>query len=122
MARVHVLDSSGSNTRLVFHIAIPSTGNNSIGVQWRTAVKFGVGPFPRASSMVVGTDPGQITSAENVQISNGEVVEYVETVYVPEGMNTAAANAFLDLLHADRTTTLLANLQKDLRYFSFTRS
>lgn len=120
MSRVHVLDSSGPNTRLVFHIAIPATGNNSAGVQWRTAVRFGV--LPRTSVMTVGTAQGQILAAENTQLTNGEIHEVVESVPVPEGMNTAAANAFLDELHADRLAQLLAKLQQDLKYFGFLRT
>lgn len=119
MARVHVLDSSGPTTRLVFHIAIPATGNNSAGTQWRTAVRWGV--LPRTSVMAVGTNPGQILTAENTQLANGEIHEVVQTVDIAAGLSVAQANAALDELHADRTAALLAKLQEDLKYFGFTR-
>lgn len=125
MARVHVLEASGGNVRLVFHITVPA-GNNPIGTSWVDAVRFGV--LPRTSVMTTGASPGQIASGEATSITNGQVLEVVESVEVPPGFSVAQANGFLDNLHAAKATEMIDRLQGSptqpgqLRYFGFTRT
>lgn len=120
MAKAHVLDSAGAETRVAFHIAVPA-GNNSAGIAWSAAVKnSGVG-----STTVLEDGNGQggtIGATEKAEVTNGTVFEKVVSTSIPAGMNAAQANAFLDALHADLVTEVQADLQARLAYFGYTRA
>lgn len=119
MARVHVLDTSGPNTRLVYHITVPA-GTNDVGTTWAAVlVNSGIGG---STVLPDGTGSGgTISAAEKTSIAAGSIYEVEESVPVPPGMTTAQANAFLDSLHAAKTTEVQAAIQSRTRIFGFTR-
>lgn len=72
MARMHILQQTAPNTySVVVHAPTPA-GNNLAGVPWATAIQ---NAGLAVSSLPVGSGPGQITNAENVQVSSGSVIE-----------------------------------------------
>ena len=120
MAKVHVLDTSGELTLAVFHIVVPNT-NNSVGTSWRAVlINSGIGGSTRLADGS-GTG-GTISAAEKTQIQAGEVYEVQERIQIPTGLSTAQANAFLDALHAAKTTEANAQIVGRLNLFGFTRT
>lgn len=120
MAKVHVLDTAGSNTRLIFHIAVP-VGNNDAGTAWTTVLaNSGIGG---KTVLLDGNGTGgTISAAEKTSITSGGTYEVEAWASVPTGMTVTQANAFLDALHADKTIEVQASLQAQTRLFGFTRT
>lgn len=119
MARVHVLDTSGSLTRLIYHITTPA-GTNDVGTTWAAVlVNSSIG----GKTILKDGDGtgGTISATEKTSVTGGTVYEVDELVAVPAGMTTAQANAFLDALHAAKTTEVQAAIQARTRIFGFTR-
>lgn len=121
MADIHVLGGDGVDRwTLVFHFAVPDA-NNVVLVNYRTAlVNSGLGG---TTSMMEGTGPGQITTAELAQIVAGELFEHSISPPLESGAtdNTemlAAARA----MYARDETQELAKLQRRLKYFGYTGS
>jgi len=121
MAKAHVLDATGANSRIAFHIAVPA-GNNASGIAWTVAVKnSGIG----GTTILPDGDGtgGTISSSEKTDITNGVTYEFVRNdVPIPGGLNLAGANAFLDALHAAAVSEIQPQLQAKLNYFGFTRT
>lgn len=72
MARMHILRGGAPDTyQVVVHAPTPA-GNNSAGVAWSTALQ---NSGLAKSALTVGNGAGQITNAENNQVTAGTVIE-----------------------------------------------
>ena len=72
MARLHILQQTGTNLYdVVVHAPTPA-GNNQAGVAWSTAI---VNAGLARTSMTQGNGPGQIATAEANQVTAGSVIE-----------------------------------------------
>lgn len=70
--RMHILQQVAPNRYdVVVHATTPA-GNNSAGVSWSTAL---ANAGLAVSSLPVGNGPGQITTAENNQVTSGALIE-----------------------------------------------
>jgi hypothetical protein len=120
MARVHVLNTVGGRTRVIFHIDVPS-GNNTAGTAWSTVlVNSGLGG---STVLTDGTGAsGTVAAPEKTALAAGTVFEVEDRIAVPTGMTTAQANAFFDALHAAKTTEVQAEIPRLLGVFGFTRT
>ena len=122
MARAHVLDTQGEKTRVAFHIPVPA-GNNASGITWVAALKAQQEMAGQPLTVLpTGTVPGTITTAELSDLTNGVAYEVVDWTAIPTGMNAAAANAFLDNLHAARQAETQPQRQAQLNYWGFVRT
>ena len=121
MADIHVLagDGVGSWT-LLCHYAVPDT-SNSVGVSYRTAlVVSGIGG---ASVMVEGTEPWEISPAENAQVAAGAVYEHSIAFLAESGAtDNAEMLAAAREAYARDEPRLWNRLQKRLRYYGYTGS
>lgn len=119
MPKIHILSGSPNGTyTAVVHIATPA-GNNSSGVLWSDALK---NSGLNKTVMPVGTGPGQITSAEQTQITNGTLIEGVMQWQDDPAMNNTQRLADLDLRATQLTDELLARYAVELKYFGITRA
>lgn len=120
MAKCHVMDTSGANTRVIYHIAVPA-GTNGAGTAWSAVlINSGVGGTTKLTD---GTGSGgTISAAEKTAIQAGTTYEVEEYVPIPAGMNTAQANTFLDNLHAAKVLEIQPQIQARLNLFGFTRT
>ena len=75
-----------------------------------------------SKSPLVSSVPGTITTAELNDLTNGVAYEVVDWTPIPVGMNAAAANAFLDNLHAARQAETQPQRQAQLNYWGFVRT
>lgn len=120
MASLHVLDATPqegrAKYRVAVHVPIPNT-NNSVGVNWRTAlINSGIG----GTTVLKSGDgtAGTISATEAANVASGALYEQVETIEVD---TAGSVNAFLDAVIADVTTRTQARLQAALKYFGYTR-
>lgn len=118
MSTLHVLENTGQPNlyRIILHQATPA-GNNSAGVTWVSALaNFGV-----KTRMLIGTGPGQITSAEAADVAAGITLEGEFFFQDNPADNAAARNAALDA-HATRyLAELQAAIAVKLKWFGATR-
>ena len=122
MSDMHVMGGGvdGELWDVVMHFPIVSA-NNSVGVNWRTAViNSGIGGI---TSLVEGTGDGEITTAEKTQIEAGEIYEHRASLRAESGgTSTANLRATLQEFYAAEKTRVLNALQVQLRYFGHTES
>lgn len=119
MAKIHVLSGGTNNVYTVaVHATVPA-GNNAAGTAWTDAVK---NSGLATSILTVGTGAGQILQNEMNQITSGTLVEGSFQWGDDPNWNNAERQADLDLRATQLTTELLASLQKQLKYFGFTRT
>ena len=118
MSRLHVLEGAGGVYRIVVHNATPA-GNNSAGVAWSAAL---INSGNNTTTMVTGTGPGQITSAEAGQIAAGTVIEGVFTFTDNPAWTAAQRNAALDAMATQTINETLARLADQLKWFGAVRT
>lgn len=120
MARAHVLEGGGEQSRIILHIALPA-GNNSSGIAWTTALKNST---LRSVSVLADGDGtgGSIAATEKADLANGLAYEVQHFAAIPPGMTATQANAWLDAIHAARQTEVQGQLQAKLAYFGYTRT
>lgn len=70
--RMHILQAAGINLYDVVVHATTPVGNNSAGISWKVAL---VNSGLAATTLPVGTGPGQITQAESNQVTTGDLIE-----------------------------------------------
>jgi hypothetical protein len=117
MANIHVLKGEGDNTYLaVIHIAVTS-GNNLVGVPYRTAM---VNAGLNTTIMPQGAGPGQITTAEFNSLLSGAIYE---TSFFfgnnPDWTTTERMSAFNGEV-SQRTNQATAFITNALAYFGHT--
>jgi hypothetical protein len=122
MANYHVLEGVGDGNayRVTYHIAVPGTGNNRAGTQWRAALANSrlrsVSDLPDGD----GTG-GTISAAEKASLASGALFEYTRQEATRPG---ETANQFRDRLDAGYPALVAlvqAELQSRLSYFGFIR-
>lgn len=118
MANMHVLSSGGGQVLVVMHIAIPSA-NNTVGVNWRTAL---IGSGIGGTTVLKDGDGtvGTISAAEKTAILSGAVYEISESLQ-PESTNLAGLPAWLDAQYTVRSAIALLDLQDRLKFFGYVR-
>jgi hypothetical protein len=118
MAEIHVLTTTGGKVRFALHIPIPSA-NNSVGVNWRTAlVNSGVGGKTELKDGD-GT-AGTIDNVEKPLIVSGALYETFVEKGLPSNwgaMNGAQRNAWLDALYNANQNNLRLALEGRLGLF-----
>jgi len=121
MANWHALTGQrdGNAFRIVFHVAIPGTGNNRAGVQWRTAlINSGIG----GTTVLPDGDGtgGTISVTEKTSITTGALFEVVEDFATNPPETGAALKARIDTYFTALSSRVTADLQLRLTYFGFT--
>jgi hypothetical protein len=105
-------DMSG-NCSVILHSAVPA-GNNAIGNSWKNTL---IAAGRNKTSMVEGTDLGQITTAEKASIVAGDVIEIpgtIPTSVIAQG--AAAIGVFADVL----IVSAKAKIAQELNYYGWT--
>ena len=122
MSDIHVLTGDGETWSVVVHIAVPDA-DNSVGVNYRTAlVNSGLGGTTSLTEDA-GPGPGQISPAEKAQVEAGEVHEHrVGFLLESGGTSEAEQRAALRALYTREKAAEIARLQRELRYFGHTES
>lgn len=117
MSDMHVMSGTADGSWVVvMHFLVPNI-NNSVTVNYRTAVvNSGLGG---TTILTEGVGPGQITTAEKAQVDSGELYEH-STVFRAES-TTNLQNA-IRLFYTAEKTSVLAELQRKLRYFGHIES
>ncbi len=120
MADMHVLTGSKNRWNVIMHFPIPNS-NNPVSVNYRTAlVNSGLGGF---TQLVEGTGPGQITTAEKVQVESGELYEHSVEVFADgTGQSTGGRQALLREVYTVTKDAVIADLQDKLKFFGHTES
>lgn len=129
MSDYHILRQSTNkkNVQVVFHIPVPSQGSNEAGISWQNAVRIDlfrkdeagneIAPFSVLPTYHPQNYPAGIESAEETQISVGEIVELVKTVNF-SSINLTDAQRLAEI-EADFTATktdLIAEKQIELAW------
>lgn len=98
MSKIHILESDNSHSyKVAIHFATPA-GTNPCGFSWKECgLNSG---FIGATSLVVGTGPGNITQAEHDSIIAGNTVEILMSVSPGLTPSNAAVEALCDILIA----------------------
>lgn len=117
MSTIHVLAGGNGTFSVVVHTPTP-VGTNSAGVSWQTAL---VNSGMARTSLVEGNGPGQITTAEKVQVESGAVVEGRFSWGDIAGADNPTLIADLDLRAQQLISARLAQLADQLKYFGFVR-
>ena len=89
MSALHILDQDNGQFRCVAHQPVPA-GSNTAGITWKNII---LGAGLNFTTLVEGTLPGQITTAEKAQITAGDVVEAAFTIPLHSG---GTSNAQID--------------------------
>jgi hypothetical protein len=118
MAKIHVLGGgAGDVYQVVVHTNTPA-GNNKAGVLWSDVIK---NSGRNTSVMVNGTGPGQITTAELTAIQNGTVIEGVFSWEDNSSWTAVQRQDDLDVRANQLIDELTTSLQRQLKYFGFSR-
>lgn len=126
MSKIHVLSADNEgNYRVAIHAAMVS-GDNSAGKSWKSCwlesnkakntkqFSADVDIIPVTSSLIVGTDPGNITAAELVDVEAGDVIEILSGIKAESGgASSASLNALVDEVVVD----FKARMQAELKYY-----
>ncbi len=121
MADMHATTGNQHGWAVVLHVDIPDT-NNDVGLNYRTAlITSGLGG---STSLPDGDGTGgTISAAEKALIESGAVVEHAETLRLESGGQSAAQlRVTLREMYAAQSASILAELQKKLRYFGYTEA
>ncbi len=121
MADMHAVTGNQHGWAIVLHIDIPDT-NNDVGLNYRTAlITSGLGgstSLPDGDGLY-----GTISAAEKTLIEAGAIVEHAETLRLESGGQSAAQlRVTLREMYAAQSASILAELQKKLRYFGHTEA
>ncbi len=78
MSKIHVLTVNGKQYQVVLHSSVPPS-NNAAGKPW-VDVLTKVGLTGKASTLVEGAGPGEISTVENDQLKAGTLIEFETTI------------------------------------------
>ena len=117
----HILtgQDDGNAYMVVHHIPIP-VANNRAGISYRTVLVNSKIGGSTALPDGDGTG-GTISTTEKLQITTGELFEYVESFNTYPGETALQLRDRVDIRFNDLTTILPGKLQNRLSYFGFTR-
>ena len=121
MADMHVTTGRGKEWSIVMHFDVPNV-NNNVDVNYRAAlVASGLG----GSTQLPEGDGsnGTIDATEKAAIAAGSIVERsVPFVVESGGTTTAELRGTLRELYAAKEASVIAELQRQLRYFGHTEA
>ena len=91
MSDYHVLEAHEKDhqLRVVFHLPIPETGNNAVGVQWRAAVV----EYQRGNT---DSCVPNLAAEEQTQLTNGELYEHSVNLCFDAAMTNAQKVAIVE--------------------------
>ena len=112
MAKIHVLEGSDYQYKIVAHFPVPE-GNNSVENSWKSCL---LASYPPAPVLTVGTGPGNITQVEYDDIMAGDVLEIVRTI----APGTTPTNAAVIKLADKYIAEYLSSLANILKYYGHT--
>jgi hypothetical protein len=119
MANVHILERTGNGYRVAVHIPTPA-GNNAAAVAWSAALlrsgRGGTTELPDGD----GTG-GTILAAEKLTITNGTVMELIETIEPPPTLAGAALLTWLDQWYAAKVIEVQNGIQARLNQYGRVR-
>lgn len=121
MADMHILGGDGKRRwTVVMHFPVPDV-NNVVGISYRTAlVNSEIGS---ETIMAEGVGPGQITTAEKVQIEAGELFEHLISFLAESGgTSLVELRDALRAEYARQEANMIAEVQLKLKYFGHTES
>ena len=110
MSQKHILEQDVKNKMItcIFHIPVPDA-NNAVGINWRTAVVSSMSPAP----LLPLND-----ATENTQITNGEVLEVMESIrFSSTNLTDAQRLAEINTAYTARSADLLSDLAIKLNYY-----
>jgi hypothetical protein len=120
MSDMHVITGDGDrNWSVVLHIPVPNA-NNSVSVNWRTAlINSGMGGTTRLPD-ADGTE-GTISAAEKTQIEAGELYEHSVTTEIDgQGVDNASRIAAMRAMYTAESARVTAFIQRRLKFFGYT--
>lgn len=112
MAKIHVLDGSNYQYRIVAHFPVPE-GNNTVGNSWKSCLLASHPPTP---VLPVGIGPGTITQNEYDDIMAGDVLEIIRTI----ATGTTPTNTTVIKLVDKNIAEYLSSLASILKYYGHT--
>lgn len=118
MSQVHVLEYTEGRFRCLLHTATPA-GNNAAGIPWSTV--FLVTGRSGRTAMVEGTDPGQITAAEQAQIRAGTLLEFEVLIDAAPTITAAQLQTLLQNQAPAFVTEQLTAWQQSCRFYGAVR-
>ena len=98
MAKIHIMEQSGSDDfRVLLHFPVPS-GSNSAAKTWKS-VMLACGRTG-STSMTEGTGPSQITTAEKATVVSGDTFELQTSIRAMSsgGTSQAVIDGMADIL------------------------
>ena len=114
MAAIHVLTGDGSRYRAIVHLATPA-GSNLAGITWKNVI---LGAGLNVTRMTEGAGAGQITTLEKTSIIAGDLIEIEVQMPVESGGATPAS---IDDMVAKAVAAFQAKMQREYKYYGFTR-
>ena len=114
MAKIHILESDNNfGYEVAIHFPTP-TGNNAIGVSWKScAIQNGsIG----MTALSVGTEPANITQAEYDSILSGDTVEIIKTIDAGINPSNISVEHLVDICISEWETSMV----KTLKYYGHT--
>lgn len=126
MSKIHVLSAdSDGNYQVAIHVAV-NAGNNSVGKSWKSCwlesnkaknikhFSTDVDMISVTSSLIEGTGPGNITTAELADVEAGDVIEILSDIKAESGgAGNASLNTMVDTVIADFND----RMQAELKYY-----
>lgn len=99
----HVLtqDKWKKSIQVVFHVPVPATGVNSVGVQWQAAIVKELGGVDNINSVLP-----DITETELNQLKAGALIErsatvYFQTVNMTNAQRVAQIEAYFNMIKTE---------------------
>lgn len=124
MANMHVRTIRDGIYEVVCHYPIAATGNNSAGLQWRTAYLRGRATTPTTVLPAGDGTLGTISAAETTSIQTGAVAEEV-ILFTPPGdwetMNATQRGAAIDSWYSANLAAFNNANAARLAWLGFTR-
>lgn len=129
MSDMHVL--TGNEKRrwtVIMHFPVPDI-NNAVGVNYRTALvssRTSIDPISglpvvALTTMVEGSGPGQITTAEKATVEAGELFEHSVPFLVESGgTSPSELRDALRAEYAKQETATIERVKLELKYFGHT--
>ena len=111
MSKIHILESDNNfGYKVAIHFQTPS-GNNSIGVSWKScAIQNGsIG----MTALSVGTGPANITQAEYDSIISSDTVEIIKTIDAGVNPSNSSVEHLVDICINEWETSMA----KTLKYY-----
>lgn len=116
MADYHVLESTRRDkVRVAFHIPVPDE-NNNVGINFQTAVSQYLTGEPTVVPWLQSKDP-----TEYVQLQNGEIYEYVETIEYNANSTNSEKQAVVDVWYNELVSKIPNTIRERFIFWGLDR-